>query len=92
MYVCAAVSHHFYTLHSRKSIQKPQYQTVEWAIKARRCYLVLQEEEEVEYITLPLRISQAIYTGEESDATSTHCQQLTTQPTQDTLPATVEAQ
>lgn len=72
--------------------KKPQYQTVEWAIKARRCYLVLQEEEEVECITLPLRISQAIYTGEESDATSTHCQQITTQTTQDTLPATVEAQ
>lgn len=51
--------------HLRKSIQKPKYQTVEWAIKTRRCFLLMQDEEEVEYITLPLRISQAIYTGEE---------------------------
>lgn len=73
--------------------KKPKYQTVDWAIKARRCFLVLQDEEQVEYITLPLRISQAIYIGGESDATSTLCQQLPTQPTQDiTTPATVEVQ
>lgn len=73
--------------------KKPTYQTEEWAIVAHRFYLVLQEEEEVEYVTLPLRISQAIYTGgEEQDATSTLCQQLPTQPIQDTLPSAVEAQ
>lgn len=67
--------------HLRKSIQKPTYQTVDWAIKTRRCFLVMQDEEEVEYITLPLRISQAIYTGEEQ----------TTQPIANLTPA-VEAQ
>lgn len=62
--------------------KKPMYQTVEWAIKTRRCFLVMQDEEEVQYITLPLRISQAIYTGEE---------QTTTQPISD-LTLAVEAQ
>lgn len=61
--------------------KKPKYQTVEWAIKTRRYFLVMQGEEDVEYITLPLRISQAIYTGEEQ----------TTQPISDITPA-VEAQ
>lgn len=54
--------------------------------------MVLQEEEEVEYVTLPLRISQAVYSGEEQDATSTLCQQISTQPTQDTIPTTIEVQ
>lgn len=67
--------------HLRKSIQKPKYQTVEWAIKTRRYFLVTQGEEEVQYITLPLRISQAIYPGDEQ----------TTQPISDLTPA-VKAQ
>lgn len=72
--------------------KKPKYQTEEWAIVAHRFYMVLQEEEEVEYVTLPLRISQAVYSGEEQDATSTLCQQISTQPTQDTIPTTIEVQ
>lgn len=67
--------------HLRKSIQKPKYQTVEWAIKTCRYFLVTQGEEEVQYITLPLRISQAIYPGDEQ----------TTQPISDLTPA-VKAQ
>lgn len=37
---------------------KPKYQTIEWAIVSQRYRLYVDEEEEIEYVTLPLRISQ----------------------------------
>lgn len=52
-------------IHNNNSAQKPKYQTVDWAIKTRRCFVVVVDEEEVENIILPLRISQAIYIGDE---------------------------
>ncbi|XP_039446300.1 proteoglycan 4-like isoform X5 [Culex pipiens pallens] len=39
---------------------KPRYQTVDWAITARRFYLVVNDLEQIEYITLPLKISEEI--------------------------------
>uniref|UniRef100_A0A8D8CLJ5 (northern house mosquito) hypothetical protein n=1 Tax=Culex pipiens TaxID=7175 RepID=A0A8D8CLJ5_CULPI len=40
--------------------KKPRYQTVDWAITARRFYLVVNDLEQIEYITLPLKISEEI--------------------------------
>uniref|UniRef100_A0A6E8VHQ8 PDZ domain-containing protein n=1 Tax=Anopheles coluzzii TaxID=1518534 RepID=A0A6E8VHQ8_ANOCL len=37
---------------------KPKYQTIEWAIVSQRYRIYVDEEEEVEYVTIPLRISQ----------------------------------
>lgn len=39
---------------------KPRYQTVDWAITARRFYLVVDDLEQIEYITIPLKISEEI--------------------------------
>uniref|UniRef100_A0A2Y9D156 Uncharacterized protein n=1 Tax=Anopheles arabiensis TaxID=7173 RepID=A0A2Y9D156_ANOAR len=38
--------------------KKPKYQTIEWAIVSQRYRIYVDEEEEVEYVTIPLRISQ----------------------------------
>lgn len=38
--------------------KKPKYQTVDWAITARRFYLVVNDLEQIEYITLPLKVSE----------------------------------
>nr|XP_040226922.2 pinin isoform X3 [Anopheles coluzzii] len=40
--------------------KKPKYQTIEWAIVSQRYRIYVDEEEEVEYVTIPLRISQAL--------------------------------
>lgn len=40
--------------------KKPRYQTVDWAITARRFYLVVDDLEQIEYITIPLKISEEI--------------------------------
>uniref|UniRef100_A0A182S5L6 Uncharacterized protein n=1 Tax=Anopheles maculatus TaxID=74869 RepID=A0A182S5L6_9DIPT len=37
---------------------KPKYQTIEWAIVSQRYRIYVDEEEEIEYVTIPLRISQ----------------------------------
>lgn len=69
--------------------KKPNYQTVEWAIKTRRCFLVMQDEEEVEYITLPFRISQAMGTGEE-EVKRVSTEPAASAPTEKTLQPTPE--
>ncbi|XP_035774422.1 uncharacterized protein LOC118457182 isoform X7 [Anopheles albimanus] len=42
------------------SNDKPKYQTTEWAIVSQRYRLYVDNEEEVEFITLPLRLSLTI--------------------------------
>ncbi|KAL1380508.1 hypothetical protein pipiens_014140 [Culex pipiens pipiens] len=51
--------------------KKPRYQTVDWAITARRFYLVVNDLEQIEYITLPLKISEEITSEESSQAGGT---------------------
>uniref|UniRef100_A0A8W7P3C7 PDZ domain-containing protein n=1 Tax=Anopheles coluzzii TaxID=1518534 RepID=A0A8W7P3C7_ANOCL len=62
--------------------KKPKYQTIEWAIVSQRYRIYVDEEEEVEYVTIPLRISQdleacgvaatAIEPQPDSDSSSQH--------------------
>uniref|UniRef100_A0A182ILV2 PDZ domain-containing protein n=1 Tax=Anopheles atroparvus TaxID=41427 RepID=A0A182ILV2_ANOAO len=50
--------------------KKPKYQTIEWAIVSQRLRIYVDDEEEVEYVTVPLRISQADEPSEASVATA----------------------
>uniref|UniRef100_A0A182PZL3 PDZ domain-containing protein n=1 Tax=Anopheles farauti TaxID=69004 RepID=A0A182PZL3_9DIPT len=43
---------------------KPKYQTIEWAIVSQRYRVYVDEEEEMEYVTLPLRLTQEDTTTE----------------------------
>lgn len=48
--------------------KKPKYQTIEWAIVSQRFRIYVDDEEQVEYVTLPLRISQEDETLDASEA------------------------
>ncbi|XP_049301766.1 titin isoform X5 [Anopheles funestus] len=40
--------------------KKPKYQTIEWAIVSQRYRIYVDEEEEIEYVTIPLRITEEL--------------------------------
>lgn len=65
--------------------KKPRYQTVEWAITARRFYLVVDDLEQIEYITLPLKGSEEI--APEPAPTEQEQQQQQQQPQLPEVPA-----
>lgn len=65
--------------------KKPKYQTVDWAITARRFYLVVDDLEQIEYITLPMKVSEEIVP--EPALTEQEQQQLLQQPQLPQVPA-----